>query len=89
MPATREDLVKLARLAAGGLNRPSALCEATYDAPWGETVTMQVECEHSVRNPAAYDPPEWVLDAMRAAYRHGRDDGYREGTQDTVAAVLA
>lgn len=89
MAATREDLVKMARIAVGGLNRPSELCEATFTQPWGETVTMDVACEHSVRNPAAYDPPEWVLDAMRAAYKRGRDDGYREGTQDTVAAVLA
>jgi len=57
MPATREDLVKLAREAAGGLHRP------TYCA-----------------NPAAFDPHEWVLDAMERAYKRGVSDGWRESS---------
>lgn len=75
MPATREDLVKIAREAVGGLHRPAELCEATGTHPWGESFTMQVACEHSVRNPASYDPPEWVLEAMQRAYERGRRDG--------------
>lgn len=48
MPATREDLVKIAREVVGGVHRP------TY-------------CE----NPAAFDPHEWVLEAMQRAYFMG------------------
>lgn len=46
---TREDLVRLARNAVSGTNRP-AYCD----------------------NPASFDPHEWVLDAMKAAYHFGR-----------------
>jgi hypothetical protein len=77
MPATREDLVRIAREAAGGINRPAAHCEGTYVAPWGATETVTVECEHTIRNPASYDPPEWVIDALRAAYERGDRDGYQ------------
>jgi len=74
----REDWIRIAREAVGGLNRPSALCEASYTVPGsGEHVTLSMECEHSVRNPAAYDPPEWVIDAIRAAYNRGAGDAIR------------
>lgn len=45
---TREDLIKLARLAVAGIHRPE-------------------DCE----NPVAYDPPEWVVEAMAAAWKAG------------------
>ncbi|HWU90535.1 MAG TPA: hypothetical protein VN253_24890 [Kofleriaceae bacterium] len=45
---TREDLVRLARQAVSGINRP------TY-----------------CHNPPAFDPHEWVLDAMLLAFRAG------------------
>ncbi len=51
---TREQLVKIAREAVGGINRPS-YCQ----------------------NPAAFDPHEWVLEAMQRAYDRGRADGQR------------
>ena len=84
MPATREDLVKLAREAAGGLNRPSPTCEGTFTEPWGETKTVMIECSHSVRNPASYDPPEWVLDAMERAFRRGEIAGAEQALRATV-----
>lgn len=76
----REEFVKMAREAVGGLNRPSVTCEAVFTEPFGATRTLRVECEHSVRNPASYDPPEWVLDAMRIAYRRGVADGRVAGS---------
>jgi hypothetical protein len=69
---THEDVVRIAREAVGGIHRPSAECEGTYTQPWGETVTVSIACEHSVTNPASYDPP--VLEAMQRAYRRGRQD---------------
>ena len=72
---TREQLVRIARDAAGGLNRPPNHCEGSYTTPWGTTETVTIECEHTVRNPASYDPPEWILDAMRRAYLAGKGDG--------------
>lgn len=93
MPATREDLVKIARQAAGGLNRPPADCEGEYTVPAGmaltagETITVRIACEHTVRNPAAYDPPEWVLDAIRAAYERGRRDGHQEQSDAMLGAA--
>jgi hypothetical protein len=61
MPATREDLVKIAREVVTGPNRPS-YCE----------------------NPAAFDPHEWVLEAMQRAYLRGRRDGVIQGnSQDS------
>ncbi len=51
MPATREELVTIAREVVTGTNRPS------YCA-----------------NPAAFDPHEWVLEAMQRAYWRGRRD---------------
>lgn len=44
----REQLVRIARDAAAGINRPS-YC----------------------KNPSTFDPHEWVLDAMLAAYKAG------------------
>lgn len=82
MPATREDLVKIARTAAGGINRPPDHCEATYETQWGTTETITVECEHTVRNPASYDPPEWVLEAMQRAYAAGRREGLIQGNRE-------
>lgn len=51
---TREDLIRIARDARGGLNRPE-----------------------NERNPMKYDPPEWLLDALRAAYRVWLNDAFR------------
>jgi len=71
---TREDFIKLAREAAGGIHRPPSHCEGVYNTPYGTTETVMIECEHTIRNPASYDPPEWVLDAMIRAYRRGLHD---------------
>lgn len=75
----REEFVKMAREAVAGFNRPSVMCEATFTEPFGATRTLRIECERSVRNPASYDPPEWVLDAMRLAYKRGRSDSRADG----------
>lgn len=52
---TREDLIRLARLAVAGIHRPD-------------------DCA----NPVAYDPPEWVLEALGAAWRAGAAEARRE-----------
>ena len=61
MPATREDLIKLAR----------EVVERTTD----------VHEYHGI--PAKFDPHEWVLEAMRAAYelgaREARASPFRAG----------
>ena len=33
------------------------------------------------KNPAAFDPHEWVLEAMRAAYERGHLDGHDDACQ--------
>lgn len=38
------------------------------------------ECD----NPAAFDPPEWVLEAMQRAYRRGQCDGAEQAIRATV-----
>jgi hypothetical protein len=61
VPATREDLVKIAREVVTGPNRP-------------------IYCE----NPAAFDPHEWVLEAMHRAYLRGQCDGAEQALRATV-----
>ncbi|HKP06401.1 MAG TPA: hypothetical protein VJU58_04035 [Microbacterium sp.] len=39
-------------------------------------------------NPAAFDPHEWVLEAMQIAFARGVATGRRLEHEDTVAAVL-
>jgi hypothetical protein len=60
---TREQLVKIAREAAGGISRPS------YCA-----------------NPAAFDPHEWVIEAMQRAYEAGGRDAMDGGERTERAA---
>lgn len=45
---TREDLIRIARTAVAGYNRPDDL-----------------------DNPVTFDPPEWVIDALAAAWKAG------------------
>lgn len=62
----REDLIKLAREAVAGSHRTLAD---------GSTETRLP----AHRDPASFDPPEWVIEAMQRAYNRGRDDGNRAG----------
>jgi hypothetical protein len=52
MPATREDLVRIAR----------------------DVVATTHDKHDYFGNPVAFDPHEWVLEAMDRAYRRGRHD---------------
>ena len=67
---TREDLVKLAREIVGGIHRPEDECSTEGIDRCGHL------CPLAVTNPAAFDPPEWVLEAMKRAYERGDRDGY-------------
>lgn len=67
MSITREELVRIARTAVSGSNRPSAPCE-------GIKCRHNMECALNVTNPAAFDPPEWVIEAMDRTYRRGYHD---------------
>lgn len=58
----REDLIKLARTAVAGSHR-------TLDD--GSTETRLP----AHRDPASFEPPEWVLEAMQRAYEEGLADG--------------
>lgn len=89
MAVTREDLVKLAREAAGGIHRPPADCEGTYSTPWGTTETVTIACEHTIRDPASYDPPEWVLEAMERAYKRGARDATAVAMEASFAIAAA
>lgn len=40
--------------------------------------TTDVHEYHGI--PASFDPHDWVLEAMEAAYRRGRSDGNREAS---------
>ncbi len=66
MPATREELVKIAREVVTGTNRP------TY-----------------CKNPAAFDPHEWVLEAMQRVYELGVERGGREALDGAARAERA
>lgn len=40
-------------------------------------------------DPERYDPPQWIVDALRSAFEQGVATGRRLEREDTVAAVLA
>jgi len=61
----REDYIKLARCAVAGVHRPEDECSTT-----------DRDCPAAVRNPASFDPPEWVIEAMQAAYNRGARDAH-------------
>lgn len=68
---TREELVKIARECVGGVHRPEDECSFVSETG------AEHECPHGVGNPATYDVPEWVLEAMRRAYERGHEDGWK------------
>lgn len=66
---TREDYVRLARMAVTGVHRPA-------DNP------------EDCANPAAYDPPEWVLEAMHSAFRMGVSEVMKANSDQDVIDAL-
>lgn len=67
MAIQREDLVRIVRAAVAGESR--TLNDGSFERRLP-----------AVYDPATFEPPEWVIEAMRSAYSLGLNDGNRSGS---------